>query len=75
MVVFLVVFSSRKGAATGNMGTAARASRNEEKERGKRGNYLGVFLLELFTWLQLKGVYMAEISPPKIISLLVTIRY
>ena len=28
----------------------------------------GIFVLELFTWLQLKGVYMAEISPSKIIS-------
>ena len=69
-------FPAEKGqqqAAWGRQqGPAEMKRKREESERKLPWCF---FLLELFTWLQLKGVYMAEISPPKIISLLVTIRY
>ena len=42
--------------------------REESERKLPWGFCAGVFVLELFTWLQLKGVYMAEISPSKIIS-------
>ena len=52
----------------GSKGRPWAVEKWKERERKVRGNCFGVFVLELFTWLQLKGVCMAEISPSKIIS-------